>query len=150
MPHRDQMIQLAIGHGWRRGVEIGLGNGLLFERLLTLGINMIGVDLGRVPERRARVEWVHSQYPTFSKVLFCASVEAAREVPDKWADFIFIDAGHSYEAVQADIAAWLPKVRDGGWFGGHDYHENFPGVIQAVQEAPFEIDLLEGWIWARR
>lgn len=52
-------------------------------------------------------------------------------------DFVFLDADHSYEGVRADIAAWAPKVKPGGWLGGHDYENpNFPkfGVTRAVNE----------------
>lgn len=53
----------------------------------------------------------------------------AAECPD--ADMVFIDGEHNYEAVRADIAAWLPKARK--LICGHDI--SFPGVSQAVFEA---------------
>lgn len=65
------------------------------------------------------------------------SVEAAELFADKSQDFVFIDGDHSYEGVCADIEAWAPKVRDGGWLCGHDYrntHIPFPGVERAVDE----------------
>jgi hypothetical protein len=141
--HRDFMVALAKREGWQRGVEVGLGHGLLFARLCDVVPGMIGVDLGRRPERRRQVEQING------KVHWMASVEAAKEVFDAWADFVFIDAAHSYEAVKADIAVWQPKVRTGGWFGGHDYHPSHPGVIRAVDEAFPNRRLLEHWIWAR-
>lgn len=141
--HRDTMEALARKRGWNRGVEVGLGHGLLFGRLLGLGIDMVGVDLGLRPERRAAVEALGGT------VHWMPSLEAASLVPDGWADFVFIDAGHSYGAVSADIAAWAPKVRAGGWLGGHDYHAAHPGVILAVDEAFAEVDRLPGYIWAR-
>ena len=57
-------------------------------------------------------------------------------------DFVFIDADHSYEGCAADIAAWWPRVKPGGWLCGHDYGErpkgqeqyNKPGVTRAVNE----------------
>lgn len=138
------MEALAREQGWQRGVEVGLGTGLLFARFLALDIDMIGVDLGLRPERRAAVEKLGGD------VLWMPSLQAAETVPGGWADFVFVDAGHSYSAVKADLEAWEPKVRPGGWFGGHDYHSNHPGVIRAVDERFGEVDLLEGWIWARR
>jgi predicted O-methyltransferase YrrM len=49
------------------------------------------------------------------------SLEAAKNVSDGSAWFIFIDADHTREAVAADIGAWMPKVQDGGIIAGHDY-----------------------------
>jgi hypothetical protein len=64
------------------------------------------------------------------------SVEASRLYEDKSLDFVFIDGAHDYKYVKADIEAWLPKVKSGGYLCGHDYlsgqHEE---VIRAVDEA---------------
>jgi predicted O-methyltransferase YrrM len=47
-------------------------------------------------------------------------------------DFVFIDADHRYEAVDADIHAYRSLVRPGGILAGHDYH--WEGVARAVAE----------------
>ncbi len=70
-------------------------------------------------------------------------------------DLIFIDAGHDYESVKADIAAWYPHVRHGGILAGHDYlHRRFKGVTQAVQEFAAaqgkEIETMPGKVWVIR
>jgi len=49
------------------------------------------------------------------------SVDAAQQYADASLDFVFIDAGHDYDSIKSDIIAWLPKVKSGGWIGGHDY-----------------------------
>lgn len=139
--HLAVLCALAEDMQWRRGVEVGLGHGLLFSRLVDRGIDMIGVDMGLRADRKLAVDSIAG------KVIWKPSVEAAKEVPDGWADFIFIDAGHSYEAVRADIDAWKSKVCDGGWFGGHDYHPHHPGVMRAVDEVFPSRKLLDGWIW---
>jgi len=61
-----------------------------------------------------------------------SSIVAARSYGDGTLDFIFIDANHSYECVKADIAAWYPKLKKGGYIGGHDY--NWESVRTAVVE----------------
>lgn len=65
------------------------------------------------------------------------SVQASSRYEDRSLDFVFIDGSHLYEAVLADIHAWLPKVKIGGFLGGHDYgNQNEPlnGVKKAVDE----------------
>jgi hypothetical protein len=64
------------------------------------------------------------------------SVEAAKQYADNSLFFVFIDGSHLYEAVKEDILAWLPKVKSGGFIGGHDIDqtEEFNGVRAAVDE----------------
>ena len=60
------------------------------------------------------------------------SAEMAARVADGPLDHAFIDADHSYEGVTADIEAWLPRVRRGGWIGGHDYAHPNQGDVEAA------------------
>ncbi len=68
------------------------------------------------------------------------SADAARDFQDGELDLVFLDADHSYKGIKRDIAAWLPKVKRGGWLGGHDYYNDsdpkfdFTGVDRAVDE----------------
>lgn len=50
-------------------------------------------------------------------------------------DVVFIDAAHDYQNAMADIKAWWPLVREGGYLCGHDYQHKFPGVMRAVAES---------------
>jgi Methyltransferase domain len=43
------------------------------------------------------------------------------QTPDESIDFVYIDALHDYHSVLQDIGGWWPKVKKGGWIGGHDY-----------------------------
>lgn len=56
---------------------------------------------------------------------------------DRPIDLLLVDAWHSYEAVKADNAAWLPHVKNNGIVWYHDYgtsNEMYLWVKQAVDE----------------
>lgn len=153
--HREVLVDIARREGWRRGAELGTGNGLLAEQLLAgcPQLKLLVIDLFRRHDRRASVERRLSPYVQQERCVVYpgSTLEVAELVEDGSLDFIFIDAGHSYQAVAADIRAWAQKVRPGGWVGGHDYHPNHPGVIQAVDEAYGGRVVQErGWIWHAR
>lgn len=70
------------------------------------------------------------------QLLISDSVAAAQLFPDRSLDWVHIDARHDYDSVSADIAAWAPKVRRGGWLSGDDFHDEWwPGVVAAVRDA---------------
>lgn len=71
--------------------------------------------------------------------------DAALDFADNSFDMVFIDAGHRYEDVVEDIAAWLPKAKK--VICGHDYQTGWPGVVQAVNEAFGQPDGVCGSIW---
>lgn len=68
------------------------------------------------------------------------SPQAASRFPDEFFDFIYIDAGHSYNDVYNDMNGWWQKLRHGGMFCGDDYtHVHNPGegvygVVEAVNK----------------
>lgn len=43
---------------------------------------------------------------------------------DKQIDFIFLDAGHENPNDRDNIDFWLPKIKSGGMFLGHDWYED--------------------------
>ncbi len=47
-------------------------------------------------------------------------------------DFVFVDADHSYECAKADITNWLPKIKEQGWIGGHDYNQEVEKAVHDV------------------
>jgi hypothetical protein len=81
------------------------------------------------------------------------SVQVAAQLPDDSLDFVYLDARHDYESVLEDLAAWYPKVRSGGLFGGHDFldgqfliegddgekHLTSYGVGRAVREFSIQV-----------
>jgi predicted O-methyltransferase YrrM len=63
--------------------------------------------------------------------------------------FVYIDAVHDYEHVKQDIKNYLPKVKAGGYIGGHDYDNE--GVRLAVVEEIGEPDFgFEDTSWLKK
>jgi FkbM family methyltransferase len=62
------------------------------------------------------------------------SSDANKKIIEDDFDFIYIDGDHSYDYVKEDIEIWYPKVRAGGLICGHDYNNQWEGVVQAVDE----------------
>lgn len=120
---------------------------MLFGRLLEAGVYVAGVDLGRRADRREKLLELSETAPCL--LLLMSTEDAVGYVDDGWADFVFVDAAHSYHAVAGDLENWERKVRLGGWFGGHDYHFSHPGVIRAVDERFPDRKVLEHWVWHR-
>ncbi len=59
---------------------------------------------------------------------------AAERIPDNSLDFVYINGNHEYDFVYKDIVTWVPKVKKGGFVGGHDYTKLFNGVRRAVNK----------------
>lgn len=134
-PHRAQLVRLVREHGWTSGAELGVDKGILFHMLLDYcpDLSLLGVDLGLKPDRRAKCEQIALKHNRRATFLVASTHDAAGMVPDGSFDFVFIDADHSDESVSQDIEDWQPKVKPGGWLGGHDYHpKKWPGVVAAV------------------
>jgi Methyltransferase domain len=74
------------------------------------------------------------------KVFRMFSADAVKEFPDRYFDWVFVDANHSYEACLEDLRLWAPKVRDDGLICGHDFAVHGAaraakfGVVDAVKE----------------
>lgn len=88
--------------------------------------------------------------PLFNKLTIMRqnSIDAAKLIPDRNFDMVFIDAGHTYEEVKADIKAWKNKAKIA--LIGHDYFPGvWDGVIQAVEEELGPPDEIHGTIWVK-
>ena len=79
-------------------------------------------------------------YASRHTLLEMSSVAAARTFYGQpgWADFVFIDADHSFDACLLDCRAWLPVVRPGGLLCGHDYGP-YKDVETGVLEPEFGV-----------
>lgn len=88
--------------------------------------------------------FLHNLKPVvpYFKPLKLSSMDAVVKFKDNSLDFVFIDAGHEYDAVKQDILAWYPKVKPGGVLAGHDYYPHAPtwGDVHKVVNELFPND----------
>jgi len=131
------------------GAELGVREGLFSEYLLSRnpGLFMYCVDAWeQIPGMQKYppaydhdghyVEAVKRLNPYLddrADMLIGSIVEGAFTIRHNSLDFIFHDASHDYKSVKEDIQAWYPKVKEGGWITGHDWHKS-RGVFQFVNE----------------
>lgn len=159
------MAGMALLHGYRNGVELGVSGGrfTMFLCATMHEMKMLAVDLWQeqpnntLDGSQTYEGWDHEgSYRTFTEkcnlffpgrvdIKRMTTLEAAKHVDDGSVDFVFVDADHSYEGCAADIQAWLPKVRKGGMLAGHDY--NWPTVFYAVRDANLKVALGPDNVW---
>ena len=65
-------------------------------------------------------------------ILNTTSQKASTLFDDKTFDYVYVDGDHHYEQVLNDIKSWYPKLKEDGVMGGHDFRNEFPGVLQAA------------------
>lgn len=73
----------------------------------------------------------------FIRIICADTVDAARGWKSK-IDYLYVDAGHTYDECTADLEAWWPFVRVGGLIAGDDYDDPYGipelGVTRAWDE----------------
>lgn len=159
-------------NGFKSVVELGIWKGATMAPLLALNpdIKYIGIDL-YAPQPDGECEtylpddnghaWDHEAYydnamriveahPNATVIRdYTTAPEVLDSIPAGSIDLVFIDADHSYTGARADIDAWLTKIRPGGIICGHDYCNDFPGVMEAVDESfAGRVKLYDDTVWA--
>lgn len=147
---RYEFTRLIDEHGYKIAAEVGVAWGAFSAYLLKhsrlLQLYCIDNWAQRPRPRRARQPWgteinmrraIAALMPFGARVVILrkTSLEVAKEL-DLLFDFVYVDASHREQEVSADLAAWWPKVREGGMLAGHDYDKRDRrgccGVIKAV------------------
>jgi hypothetical protein len=133
---RSQLPALFTALAYRDGAEVGVWEGAFSEELargmpalqrlrcVDPWIAYRRYNERKNVQRRLDVAYASAQarlHDLPCDLLRMTSVEAARLVPDRSLDFVYIDANHAEAFVREDIEAWAPKVRAGGCLCGHDY-----------------------------
>ena len=183
--HADSLVQWVkpLGRAGMQGAEVGVHRGVLSEELLRqvpeLYLWMVDSWTASAPDssyaqsrdnsaRLSQADHLSNLQESYERTSFAAdrralvrtdSCVAAAAIAAESLDFVFLDADHSYEAVQKDIIAWWPKVRPGGFLAGHDYGAkwNFNGrwgvnkaVDEFVSQQKLKLILAPGTVWGIR
>ena len=119
------------------GIELGVASGAFSKRMVQSKrfSQFFGVDVyGDYHDTREYVAALSSigvlaQF----KLLRMRFDEALPLFADASVDFVYIDGyAHTGEEGGKTIFSWLPKVKVGGVLAGHDYHSDWPLVVEAV------------------
>lgn len=124
------------------GIEIGVNKGEFAELLAKRCREYHGVDWWEQTGQEVNKRATEARLQQYGPIVHLHDADAASVLPgfpNKYFDWVYIDADHWYRSVVRDIALSLPKVRPGGIIAGHDFvnGRNHWGtsVIRAVCEA---------------
>lgn len=144
---RADFARLCQARGYIEAVEIGTDRGGFAREFMDLWSR--GLTLWCVDPYESYPEMPWPRAADFFMATSTLSVHAARvrlcqltsqEMAEYFTklniapEFVYIDAYHAYEAVQADLALWWPLVHEHGILAGHDFDIEHSGVRQAVLE----------------
>ncbi len=147
----------------KKGVELGVFWGETTFYLMNKfpDLELYGIDLWEVVNWGDKADAGYRTYEQFPleeyyedvkkkaveyqnlKIMKYDTTKAAELFADKYFDFVFIDADHTYEGVKRDIEAWIPKVSK--FVVGHDIHMD--GVRRAVIEKFGTYTELDNFVW---
>ena len=89
------------------------------------------IDIDKLIEGERLFDLMKEKYDNIIKIKN-DSLQACDLFGDNVFDLVYLDAAHDYDNVKAEIAAWYPKIKKGGFISGHDIIE--AGVKKAVEE----------------
>ena len=118
----------------KSGLEIGTYAASFDRYLLSVFKNLVMTTIDIYPKMPFLDRVLSKDISSRLRFIIKASDEAVKDLKNERFDFVYIDGDHSYEQCKKDIINYLPLVRSGGIFGGHDYTPDWPGVIKAVNE----------------
>jgi predicted O-methyltransferase YrrM len=133
----------------KKMVEIGCYRGVSTETFLQFEPEKLyAVDIWGLNIEYTETNWVQNlnweQTETYFREMVANyngvdiiknySTVASKSFLDESLDFVYIDGEHSHTAVVNDIHAWYPKIKKGGYIGGHDiWLTDLSDAVKSVQ-----------------
>lgn len=122
------------------GIEIGVAEGVFSQQMLetnVLGhlfsVDMYEGDRGHDVAQYARAIQRLSPHYEHNSLLRMRFEEAINLFDDGFFDLVYIDGyAHTGQENGGTLEDWYSKVKQGGIFAGHDYHDKFPLVVAVV------------------
>lgn len=128
-------------------VEVGIDTGkttfFLLDNIPELTIYAIDLNIKKFYNETIKQKYGNRLIPIQGN-----SYIVADQIPDNFADIIFIDADHSYESVKKDILKYTTKLKKDGVLTGHDI--DYPGVNRAVTELIKDFDVGPNYVWIKK
>lgn len=146
MKDRHELARYFNQLGFKTGAEVGVCDGRFSQELCENipGLGLICVDTwfaypensqDGTQEQLNKCKRIAEERLAKYQVSFVQrfSMDAVKDIPDAYLDFVYIDCNHKFDYVMEDIIHWSRKVRNGGIVSGHDYWniKDF-GVVPAV------------------
>lgn len=118
------------------GAEIGVAKGLNAVDMLKNCefLKLYGIDPYPSGNEAERKEMFNNLKPFGNRYQYIDmdSVEASKQFPNNFFDYVYIDGSHDRESVLKDLHYWYPKVKVGGFLAGHDSW--YKDVAEAVRD----------------
>jgi hypothetical protein len=140
MKNRLELAQYFAKLGFKEGAEIGVCKGIYSKVLLDTipDVHLYSIDSWEKWDASGACYEITKKllapYPK-STIIKATSMNAVKTFKDESLDFVFIDAGHSFVDVWADLFWWPQKVKKGGIVSGHDWQNlRYPSVTFALEK----------------
>lgn len=120
------------------GAEIGVRTGInakdILDKLSIKKLYLIDNWKSSPIANKEKTIKILNLFKTKIVILSGDSIKMCGYIKNNELDFVYIDAGHSYENVQNDIKNYYPKVKIGGLIAGHDYNKKHTKLIESVND----------------
>lgn len=122
VPDNGKIIELGV---WKGRSLCSIADIIKRKNLIVYAVDTFEGSKDDITEKDAKKENIRREFDKNMKVFGLTPTvyamttnEAAKKIKEKF-DLVFLDADHSYDAVNQDIDNWLPKCK--GIIAGHDY-----------------------------